>query len=179
MNTVCCDSVTFDGSLLASDIVVETAAGRASVTSKTATEPGATRRSDGRIISPASDTDTFAVAWPRFVAEAVITAEPIATPVTGTVVLEVFCGTRTVGGTVAAAVLLEFRLIVRPPFGAGPLIVTVRFFVSRIPTVRFCGARPMLPVTVTEALACPYPDAAAVIFAAPGPTPATRGCCGG
>jgi hypothetical protein len=62
-------------------------------------------------------TVTFAVTLPIFgSADAVIVVDPGATPVTAKVAV-VPVAMVTVAGTVAAAVLLELRLIVTPPAG--------------------------------------------------------------
>src|SRR5437016_2791752 len=57
--------------------------------------------------------------------------------VTLKVVLICPAGTRTVGGTVATAVLLLARPSVRPPVGAGPLMVTVA--VEAVPPITLVG----------------------------------------
>jgi len=57
----------------------------------------------------------------------VIVADPGATPVTATVAVVAFAAMLTVAGTVAAAVLLELKLTVRPPAGAAPESVRVMF----------------------------------------------------
>src|ERR1017187_377825 len=67
-------------------------------------------------------TFTVAVADVMPVALAVIVAEPLATPVTVTVALVAPAAKFTVAGTVATPVALEFKLTVKPPAGAFPVV---------------------------------------------------------
>src|SRR4029078_8786518 len=67
-----------------------------------------------------TNTFTVAVAGAIFGALAVIMLEPVAKPVTGTFTLLDPDGNVTVAGTVAAAGLLDARLIVNPVSGAFP-----------------------------------------------------------
>ena len=73
------------------------------------------------MIMPGAATVTLVEALAIFgvVVLAVIVADPGATPVMGTLTLVALAGTVTVSGTVAAAVLLELRLNVKPEAGAG------------------------------------------------------------
>lgn len=84
-------------------------------------ESGAVRPNPGvagfDVIVPSGLTVTFAVTFPILGSEdAVIVADPGATPVTAKVAV-VPVAIVTVAGTAAAAVLLELRLIVTPPAG--------------------------------------------------------------
>ena len=83
----------------------------------------------GMPMVPAFTTVMLAVAFATFgvIVLAVMVAEPAATPVTGTVTLFALAAIVTVAGTVAAAVLLELRLIVTPPAGALTDKLRVRF----------------------------------------------------
>ena len=54
-------------------------------------------------------------------------AVPAVTPVTGTVALVTFAAKATVEGTVAIAGLLEFKLRIKPPAGAGDDKTNIRF----------------------------------------------------
>jgi hypothetical protein len=85
------------------------------------------------------------VAFGKPDALAVIVAEPSATPVTGTGTLVAPATKFTLAGTVAAAVLLELRLTVKPPAGAGVVRFNVRFpvvpaVIVRLPGVKLSGA---------------------------------------
>jgi hypothetical protein len=76
---------------------------------------------------------------------AMMTAEPAATPVTGTGTLVAPATKFTLPGTVATPVLLEFRLTAKPPAGAGVDRLSVRFCVLptvivRLPGVKLSGA---------------------------------------
>lgn len=77
------------------------------------------------------------------------TLDPVATPVTGTLTLTSPAPIVTEAGTVAAAVLDELNVNVKPAAGAGADNVKVRFWVA-VP-VRFSepGLRLMVAVTVT------------------------------
>jgi hypothetical protein len=109
-------------------VTVETAA-CGSVTAKVAWLPSATVGLVGRMIDPAGSTVTVTAAGGRFGAAvlAVIVAGPKATVVTGTLVVVAPAANVTVAGTVATFVAFETRLIVKPPAGAAPDSVNVRF----------------------------------------------------
>ena len=64
---------------------------------------------------------------------AVIVADPAATPVIGTDTLVAFALMVTVPGTVAAPLLLDVRVMFKPPAGAGPDKFKVRFCVAPTP----------------------------------------------
>jgi hypothetical protein len=81
----------------------------------------------------------------------------------------------TVAGTVATAVLLELKLTVNPPAGAGPDRVSVRFCGIVPLIVSVDGEKPIDPVVVTCCVAAVYPAADAPIVAAPRLTPVTCG----
>ena len=85
----------------------------------------------------------------------------------------------TVAGTVATLVLLELRLMVRPPAGAGADRFKVRFCVAVPVMVRLVGEKLALAVTCTLWLAEVYPGAEALMLADPKLTPLTCGCVDG
>jgi hypothetical protein len=82
-----------------------------------------------------------------------IVAEPAATPVTGTVAVVPPAAMFAVAGTVAAAVLLELKLIVTPPAGAGADRVNVRFCVAVPVMLILVGENAAVAATVTVLLA--------------------------
>jgi hypothetical protein len=82
-------------------------------------------------------TVTVAVASVKLDAVARIVAEPAEAPVTGMVTLVALAGIVALGPTVATAELLDVRLNVIPPVGAGPDNVSVRFCVCVPEIVRF------------------------------------------
>ena len=146
MNTLDTFRLTFDGSLLESERnTPPEGAGFAKVMGKFACWPGGTVRLTGRIMSP--ETVTLAVVSARFgSALAWIAVEPAERPVTGTFTVVAPAPKVAVAGTVAAAELLELRLTVTPPAGAGPDSVSVRFWMPD-PIVRTAGVKAIMPVT--------------------------------
>ena len=86
-----------------------------SVIGKATDWPRGTVVPEGRLMAPGLVTVTAAVAFATLGALvlAVMVAEPGATAVTTTLTLFAFAGMVTEAGTVAAAALLELRLIVR------------------------------------------------------------------
>ena len=87
----------------------------ASVTGYCRDCPTPSARLAGVCIGAEADaTVTVAVAVPKFGTVAVITVEPAATAVTGTLTLVALAAKVTVAGTVATLGLLELRLTVRP-----------------------------------------------------------------
>ena len=74
-------------------------------------------------------------------------ADPAATAVTGTVTDVEAAAIVTDEGTVATLVLLEASVNVRPPAGAGPESVRVRFCVCPTATLGACGVSVTLAVT--------------------------------
>jgi hypothetical protein len=99
-------------------------------------------------------TVTLAVASVTFGAVARITLEPAATPVTGTTTLVALAGiVKAPAETVAAAVLLEVTVKVRPPAGAGPERVSVRFWVWVPLMFSVWGEKLMVAVTCTGCVA--------------------------
>jgi hypothetical protein len=129
---------------------------------------------DCSAIPPALCTVTDAVtsAMPGS-ALAWITVDPIATPVTGTLTLIAPAANVTLAGTVAAAVLVELRLMIKPVDGAGPERFNVRFCVVGPTMVRLPGENPMVAATCTVCEEVVYPDAEAVMLADPTFTPTT------
>jgi hypothetical protein len=139
--TVAGETVTIVGLLLTSETVRVALAGDGRVTANAAVCPGATLTFTGKPIAPAVWTVTVAVACTTPADVARITVDPLPTPDTGTVAVVVFCGIVTVAGTVATAGLSELKLTVRPPAGAGPESVRVRFCVAVPAIVKVAGER--------------------------------------
>ena len=83
------------------------------------------------------------------VALACIVAVPGTTPVTATAAVVALAANVTVAGTVAIDVLLELKLTVSPPAGAGPERVSVRFCETAPLIVIEAGENAMDPVVVT------------------------------
>ena len=78
---------------------------------------------------------------------------PAETPVTATTALLKFPAIVTLDGTVATAGLLELRLRVNPPAGAGADNVSVRFWVL-VPVIdKLVGEKLAASATVTDWLA--------------------------
>jgi hypothetical protein len=108
----------------------------------------------GRPIIPTTGvTVTLNVVLGRFgavvLAVIVADADPVATPVTGTLTVVAPAANVTEVGTVAALVLLDARLMVSPPAGAGPERVSVAFCVVAAATDRVAGVKDMVAFTVT------------------------------
>jgi hypothetical protein len=129
MKTLSGVTLTFDGLLLVSVMnTPPSGAGAVNVTGNAADWPSATATLAGRTIPDTEEeTVTLTVALGIPVALAEMVADPPATPVTGTATLVAFAPKLTVAGTVATPVLLELRLIVKPPAGAGDERFSVRF----------------------------------------------------
>jgi hypothetical protein len=142
--TTLAGTVTFEVSVT----VKSAGAGADKVTVNGAESPRPTITVAGRLIVPGF-TVTLPVALGMFGALAVITAEPPATPVTGTFTVVAFAAKVTVEGTVATPVLLELRLMVKPPAGACPPDkFNARFPVAPALIVRG-GPKPIVTVTCT------------------------------
>ena len=123
------------------------------VTAKAADWVGPTVTPDGSVMVPGATTVTLAVVSGIFGKElAWIVVEPGATPVTVTVAEVALAATLTVAGTVAAAVLLELKLIVTPPAGAGADRVNVRFCVAVPIILMLVGVNAAVAATVTVLL---------------------------
>lgn len=79
--------------------------------------------------------------------------EPAAAPaVTGTLTLDAFAAIKTVDGTVAAELLLELTLMVRPPAGADDPAgnkFRVIFCVALVEMNAVCGEKLRLALTCT------------------------------
>ena len=110
------------------------------------------------------ETVTLAEAFPKVGALAAIVAEPSATPVTGTFTVVDAAANVTDGGTVETPGLLEFRLAVSPPGGAGPDRFNVRFCVVATSMGVMLGEKLIAGIVfVSEKVAGePTPDAEAV-----------------
>ena len=105
---------------------------------------------EATVISGGAITVTFAVASAmKGVALAWIVAEPLATPLTTIATLVAPAANVTVGGTVATAELLELRLIVKPPAGAGPERFNPMFCVEPLTMFRVCWEKLTVAVTWT------------------------------
>jgi len=106
-------------------------------------------------------------------------AEPAPVAVTGTDTLFAPAAKVAVEGTVAALVLLELRLTVRPPAGALPERTSVRGCVERVVNVRLFVENAIVAVTCTAVAPPVYPGAATLIVAGPGARPVNCGCATG
>src|SRR5579884_3524288 len=86
----------------------------------------------GTVTEPGWATDTLVVVLTIFgvAVLAVMMADPGATPVIGTVALVALAANVTVAGTVAAAVLFDDRLNVKPEAGAATDNTSVTFWVA-------------------------------------------------
>ena len=172
-------TAAFEVSLLFSMTVTPPAgAGAGKIIARATDCPNVTVVLGGRRIAADDVMVTPAVALGIPVALAVIVAEPAATPVTGTATLVVFAPKLTVGAALATPALLELRLIVNPPDGAGPDRISVRFCVAVPVIVRLAGEKLMVVVPgavpeVTCTLAGGNPLADAVMIADPALTPLT------
>jgi hypothetical protein len=76
-------------------------------------------------------------------------AVPTTPVVKGTATLITFAGKFTLVGTAATAGLVELRLTVKPPCGAGADKLKVRDSVAPVPTVALLGENPIEPITCT------------------------------
>ena len=143
--------VTFEVSLLLNVTVTPpVGAGVPNVTAKAADCVGLTVTFVGRLIVPGATTVTLAVVSAILGVElAWMVVVPGATPVTATVAVVPLAAMFTVAGTVAAAVLLELRLIVTPPAGAGADSVKVRFCVAVPVMLRGLGDNVAVAATFT------------------------------
>jgi hypothetical protein len=121
-------TVTLERSLL-SRVTITPPAGAACdrVTANVADCPSPTVVVAGTLTDSTACTVTLAVALGIPGALAVIVAEPAATPVTGTGTLVAPATKFTLPGTVALLGLLELRVTVNPPAGAGADRFSVRF----------------------------------------------------
>lgn len=132
---------------------------------------------EGREIAPALTMFTVAVESAMFGKElACRTVEPSVKAVTGAVTLVEPCAKVAVAGTVATPTLLELRLTVSPPAGAGADRFRVMFCVVRPVIVMEPGAKLTLAVVCTVWVPEVNPDADAVMLAEPMLTAVTVGC---
>ena len=131
----------------------------------------------GMEIGPALTIFTVAVESAMFGrALACRTVEPSVRADTGSVTLVAPAANVAVGGTVATPALLELRLTVRPPAGAGADRLRVMFCVVRPLIVMEPGAKLTLAVVCTVWVPEVNPDADAVMLAEPMLTAVTVGC---
>ncbi len=149
INTFVGDMVTLEVSLLVSVMKTPPAgAALVKVTGNGTVSPGANAVLAGTMMSLTTVTLAVVLAIPG--ALAVIVAEPGPTPVTGTGTLVAPAPNVTVAGTVATAVLLELRLMVKPLGGAGDDRFSVMFCVPLPLIVRLAGEKLMVgALTVT------------------------------
>jgi hypothetical protein len=169
-------TVTFDVSLLESKTVTPFAgAGAPRVMVNGACWPGGTVIAAGTEIEPCAVTLQMVsarlgklLAW--------ITVLPDPTMVSGTGTVMDPCANVTLEGTVPTLTLLEDRFTARPPEGAGPERVSVRFCVPPPVKVTLGGVKAMVAVTCTVALPEEYPVAVALMLADPILTPVIVGC---
>lgn len=177
MVTLAGDIVSFERLLLLSVMVTLDAAGAPKFTGKATDLPKPTLGLDGSVIVPGGVTVTLAVAFAICGVEvlAVIVVEPGPTGVTGTFTLFWFAGIVTEAGAVAAPMFEEVRVNVMFE-GAGAERVSERFCApAPAITVTVDGKKVADPVTWTDAVAVPYPLAAAVRVAVPKSMPFTAG----
>ena len=152
MNTLPDTTVTFDVSLLESKTVTPLAgAGAPRVMVNGACWPGAT------VIVAGNDIELCTVTLEVVSARlgkllAWITVLPDPTMVSGTSTVVNPCANVTMEGTVPTLTLLEDRFTARPPKGAGPERVSVRFCVPPPVKVTLGGVKAMVAVTCTVAL---------------------------
>ena len=144
--TFCNERLTLVGSLLMSSTKVTPCDGRLKVTGKGACSPSATTKLIGRIMSGGLNV-MLAVVSANSAALARIVAEPGAMPVTITLADVALAEIVTLAGTVATAVFVEFNVIVVPPTGAGPDIVSVNVRVPTSINVMLDGEKLMVAVT--------------------------------
>ena len=102
------------------------------------------------------ETITLAVAFPKPGVIAVMVAAPAPRPVTGTFTLVAPAANVTLPGTVAAPVLFELKLAVKPA-GAGPERLSVRLPVEPVLIARLAGEKKLLPPTLATTSTCPLP----------------------
>ena len=153
--TVVGEIVTLAVSLLDKATVTPPAGAAAgNVTANAAVWLGPTVTFDGRPIVPALTTVTLAVVSAMFGRElAWIVVVPGVTLVTGTVALVALAAIVTVAGTVATLALLELKLKIMPPAGAGADKFSVRFWVAIPVMVVVLGDKLAVAVTCTVWLA--------------------------
>lgn len=152
IKTLVGDTLTLEGSLLESvNVTPPAGAGEDKVTGNGTDWPSPAFTFDGRLTVPKTSTVIFALAPAMLGAlvAAVTVAEPTPMPVTGTVMLVVFCGMTTLAGTVAMSGLFEFKVTAKPPAGAGDERVKVRFCEPLAPTVKAPGEKRRVAVTWT------------------------------
>jgi hypothetical protein len=170
------ETLALDGSLLETSRNRVESGARDNEIGNGTESPGATEIVAGTTMSTGVLTVTLAVASAKFAALARITAEPGATPETATVAVLVLAAMVTVGEpTLATLVLLEVMLKVRPPAGAGPESVNVRFRVSVPASVRVAGEKLMVAVTWMAFVVEVYTGEVAVMFVLPSAFPVTSG----
>jgi hypothetical protein len=146
--------VTFEVSPLARLIVISAGAGLERLIANVAEAPNPTLGLDGKVMLKAPVTTTFVVAAATVVGTgvAVIVAGPAATEVIGTFTVVAPAAIVTLAGTVATPVLLDVRLILRPPAGAAVEIFKATFCVLTPVIVTVGEANVRVVVTFTAAL---------------------------
>ena len=172
--TFCNERLTLVGSLLMSSTKVTPCDGRLKVTGNAACSPSATTRLIGRLMSGGLNV-MLAVVSANSAALARIVAEPGAMPVTVTLADVALAAIVTLDGTVATAVFVELNVIVVPPTGAGPDIVSVNVRVPTSINVTLDGEKLIVAVTRAVCEAGAYPTAAAVIVTVPRSNPEIAG----
>ena len=148
-------------------------AGEGSVTANGTDWPGATVTFAGNTIAPALWTVTVAVPLETLedVAAAVTVVDPEATPLTAMVAVVALAAMVTDAGMVTIPAVPVLKLASKPPAGAGPERVSVRFCVCPAETVRLGGVSVSVAVVCTALLLVPKPGAEALMVAGPGATP--------
>ena len=153
MVTLDAEIVTFEVSLLARATVTAEGADADKVTGNETVWLNPMLGLDGTLIGPKISTVTLAVTSAMFGRLlAWITADPAATPVTGTLAVVAPAAKTTVGGTVATPMLLELKLIVKPPAGAAAERLSVRFCVTAPVMVRLGCWKAIVAPTCTAVL---------------------------
>lgn len=176
MFTVVIDRVALEESLLARVIVMPpTGAGVDKLTGNAIDAPSPTVAFTGRLIVPNTTTFALALALATFgvPALAVRVELPAPTPETSTATSVVFCAIVTLAGIVAAEVLLELRLIVKPPAGAGEDKRSTTFCEPPAPMVISDGTKLRVAPTVTVLLSPVKPGALAAMMVEPKLIPLT------
>jgi len=149
-----CDSATFETSLLVSVRNTRPGAGCPKVTGNgTAELPGGAITLAGKMMPLMTDTAALALETVDTLEVAVMVAEPVATPVTGTDTLVVFAANTTVAGTVATPVFEELKLTSKPLGPAAWDKLSVRFWVAFVLMVAVPGGKLRAAPTVTVGLA--------------------------
>jgi hypothetical protein len=149
MVTVGAERLTLAGSLLTSAMVTDEEGADDKLTFRATAWPSVRLKLAGTLTLPAGSTVTLNVVSAMFAPLAWITAVPATPLVTATFALVAPAAKITAGGTVATFVLLEVKLMVRPPEGAAADRFSTAFTVAAPVMVRVGGTKVMVAVTCT------------------------------